>query len=553
MNIFEHWLEALRTAPLFGLGQKFSDDRAKLLAAEQFAAAGEFNTALNVARNLTLAFQAPVPFWQYPWRQWQIRPLIARLNDRVPSWRKIVSDYYVVFRSARSMAIAGDFAKAESELNSILTVYPHPDGRDLLKELQRLRQGQEWLKLGLAAELSGSLEIARYHYQNLANEFPQLQAICQRRSIVMAIHERNWTAVIASTHNSSDRLAVKYNALARYQQNQIQRLQLLRQIQQQLQAQQIEAAWQTSISYIEAMGTDAFIQQIRTEYIQPQLTNVASNWSDRYELGKQRWQQTGGNALLHDWAIAAYYRFGSNLDRLDWLQELIPIWVTASINTNLPDPAAATARIRDLISSIVDRFPDPTVKSELQLEWQRELMAVEWFGTPPTTGLRIRGVFISPGFYDLFKSQMAHVQLPEKLWAMLYTPWWRSVVTCQQGNPVRAMVYKPTDPPDSVASQLAQKFVAYHEGCYYLECRPGGFPRWREAFRVLELAKVQILQSPTWQSTIDRLCDTHQLSIWNPADRLEFANCWYDLLQSDSANIFLNFVTNSTNDGSQSS
>ena len=106
------------------------------------------------------------------------------------------------------------------------------------------------------------------------------------------------------------------------------------------------------------------------------------------------------------------------------------------------------------------------------------------------------------------------------------------------------MIFKPTTPPDTAASQFAQQFVAYHEGCYYLECRPGGFPRWREAFGMLELAKPQILDSPAWQSTLDRLCDTHQLSIWNPPDRQDFANCWYNLLRSDSAKVFLDFVTN---------
>lgn len=552
VNILDRLLEKLRTLPLFGLRQKFLADRAKLLVAEKFAAAGEFNTALNVARNLSLSLTAPVAFWQYPWRRWQVRPLIARLDAQTAVWRKIVSDYYLAFRSAELSAAASDFAGAESVLTSALNIYPHPQGLDLLKTFERLRQGQEWLRLGLAAELTGSAEIARYHYTNLANEFSELQAICNSRLAALAIRDRNWTAAIEYTQNSTDQLAVQYNGLAHYQQYQQHRWQLLREIQHQLQTEQLDRAWQSSLAYVEEFGTNGLIQQLLTEYIQPQLTTVSIDWSDRYHLAQHRWQKLGGKELLHDWAIAAYYRYQSAPDRLDWLKNLIPIWVTASINTSLasklPDPEPVITQIRNLLVSIIDQFPAETDRSELQLQWQREIMAVEYLGTPPTTGLRIRGVFISPGFYELFQSQMAHIQLPEKMWAMLYTTWWRSIVACNQGNPVQAMVFKPITPPDTAASKFAQQFVAYHEGCYYLECRPGGFPRWREAFAMLELAKSQILDAPVWQSTLDQLCDTHQLSIWHPPDRQDFANCWYNLFHSDSAKVFLDFVTNPDHD-----
>ena len=53
VTILDRLLEALLTLPLFGLKQRLLDDRSKLLVAEQFAAASEFNTALNVARNLS--------------------------------------------------------------------------------------------------------------------------------------------------------------------------------------------------------------------------------------------------------------------------------------------------------------------------------------------------------------------------------------------------------------------------------------------------------------------------------------------------------------------
>jgi hypothetical protein len=562
----DRFLASLQAAPLFGLGRQFAADRELLVAAEVFAADRQFDRALDIAKNLIISLREPVAFWQQPWRQWQVRALFDKLDPQVIYWRRVIADYQQALVSAKRIAADSDFDRAESLLYETLEVYPHRQGAALLKEVQRLRQGQEWFRLGLAAEMTGEIAAARYHYNNIRNEFPNLQVACRRRLTALALAERNWTVAIEHSNYLTDRLSLQYHGLAHYQRSQERRLQILRHIQQDLQAAKLEEAWQSSVNYIEELGSDDLIQQVINEYIQPQLTAVPSDWAGRFQLAQSRWLKAGGKTTLHDWAIAAYYRFLTAPDRLDWLQELLPIWVTASINTNLelpkssklPEAETIAVKIRDLLSNLIDQISDETDRAQLRLQWQREMTALEYLGSPPTSGLRIHGAFLTPGFYDLFQAQIKAIELPEKPWAMFYTPWWRSVLACLAGNPIQAMQAKPTisgdtesldaKSLDSVASRFAEQFVAYHEGCYYLLCKPGGFPRWREAFSMLELAQDQILKSSAWRSNVDQLCDDHHPLIWSVADRKEFADRWYRLLHSSMALDLVNAVAYEVDD-----
>jgi hypothetical protein len=556
VSTLDRFFESLRAAPLFGLGKAFASDQALLLEAEELAADRQFDRALTVAKNLIISLREPVAFWQKPWRQWQVQPLIDRLDPQVIYWRKVVAEYQQAVQSAQQIAANSDFNRAERLLRQALNIYPHRQGALLIKEIQRLRQGKEWFRLGMAAEMTGEIESARYHYENIRNEFPNLQAACRRRLAALAIAERNWAEAIEQSNYLNDRFSLHYNGLARYQQLQQRRLRTLRHIQSDLQANKLEEAWQNSVVYIEEVGHDDLLSQVINEYIQPQLTAIPADWPGRFQLAQSRWLKAGGRGTLHDWAIAAYYRAISDPENLDWFQELLPIWVTAIMNIsitlpslpNLPTAEAIAAQIRDLVVPMIDRIADETTREDLQLRWQREMTALEYLGNPPTSGVRIHGVFLSPGFYDLFKEQIKTVQLPEKKWAMLYTPWWRSVLACIQGNPIQAMLFKPAEPPDELASKYAQQFVAYHEGCYYLQCKPGGFPRWREAFPMLEIAQEQIQRSPAWRSNVDELCEGHHLLIWSNSEKKEFAQRWYKLLNTNTARAFMNFIATENDD-----
>ncbi len=549
-NTFDQLLESLRSAPLFGLGRRFVADRNLLLEAEDLAADRQFDRALNVAKQLIISLKEPVSLWLQPWRQWQIRPLLDRLDPQVIYWRQVVANYQQTLQNAQQLG-SRDLERAETMVRRALNTYPHRQGAALLKEIQRLQQGKEWLRLGLAAELTGEIATARYHYQNIQAEFPKLDKICQQRLTALAIADRNWTEARSLSKNLGDKLSAHYNGLAQYQLNQNLRLTLLRLVQSYLKNGQLEEAWQQITEHLEDAHNDDLLQRLINEYIEPQFAAIPADWPGRFQLAQSRWLQKGGRGTLHDWAVAAYYRFLSEPDRLDWLQELLPIWFTASMNTNpnLPNSQVIANQIRDLVSTMVDQLPEKATKQELQLQWQRDVTALKYLGNPPTSGLRIHGVFLSPGFYELFQSQIKTLQLPDKIWAMFYTPWWQAAIACLQGNPVQAMSVKPTIDPEAItgASKFAQQFVAYHEGCYYLQCKPGGFPRWREAFPVLEIAKEQILKSPEWRSKVDQLCDEHHILLWDVSDKKTFSRYWYSLLHTNTALDFMNFMANNDN------
>jgi hypothetical protein len=546
-STFDRLLESLRSAPLFGLGRRFLADRDLLLEAEALAADRQFDRALGVAKQLIISLKEPVALWQHPWRQWQIRPLLDRLDPQVIYWRQVVADYQQALQDAQQVG-GRDLERAERIVRRALDIYPHRQGAALLKEIQRLQQGKKWFRLGLAAELTGEIATARYHYQNIQAEFPNLQKTCQQRLMALAIADQDWEEAKKYSSSLTDKASAHYNGLAQYQQKQERRLTTLRLVQNHLEKEQLEEAWQDITEYLEDAGSDDLLRRLISDYIEPQFTSVPADWPGRFQLAQSRWLKTGGRGTLHDWAVAAYYRYLSAPDRLDWLQELLPIWFTASMNTNpnLPNAKEVANQIRDLVSTIIDQLPDETTKKELQLQWQRDVTALKYLGTPPTSGLRIHGVFLSPGFYELFQAQIKTVQLPNKIWAMFYTPWWQAAIACLQGNPVQAMSVKPAIDPDAEAlagaSKFAQQFVAYHEGCYYLQCKPGGFPRWREAFPVLEIAKEQILQSPEWRSRIDELCDEHHPLIWDVSDKKTFSRYWYSLLHTNTAMDFMNFM-----------
>jgi hypothetical protein len=550
-STFDRWLESLRTAPLFGLGRRFVADRDLLLAAEALAEDRQYDRALNVAKQLIISLKEPVSLWLNPWRQWQIRPLFDRLDPQIIYWRQVVADYQQALQDAQQ-AGSRDLERAEAMVRRALNIYPHRQGAALLKEIQRLQQGKEWFRLGLAAELTGEIATARYHYQNIQAEFPKLQTSCQQRLTVLAIADRNWAEAISLSENLDDKLSAHYNGLAQYQLNQDLRLTALRIVQRCLEKGQLEEAWQEIARHLEDVNNDNLLQRLINEYIEPQFAAIPADWPGRFQLAQSRWLQKGGRGTLHDWAVAAYYRFLSEPDRLDWLQELLPIWFTASmnINPNLPNAQAIASQIRDLVSTTIDQLPDEDNKKDFQLQWQRDMTALKYLGTPPTSGLRIQGVFLSPGFYELFRSQIKTVQLPAKTWAMFYTNWWQAAIACLQGNPVQAMSVKPSIDAEAItgASKFAQQFVAYHEGCYYLQCKPGGFPRWREAFPVLEIAKDQILKSPAWRSKVDELCDEHHSLIWDVSDKKTFARYWYSLLHTKTALEFMNFMTSNDDD-----
>ncbi len=555
VSMVDRLLNFLLTSHFLGLWGYALLDR--VIAAEKLAQQGYYQQAISLTEKLTKQCQEPASLWQRFWRRWQVKILLDRLKPQIPKWYQAIAACRQSVSNALEAATSSDFRHAETILQQALLLCVDSQGIQLLQEIQHRQQAQAWLQSALAAEQAGENTTARDYYQRIYNDFHDLENFCQRRLTAVAIADRNWLEAIQYSRDLTDKISVSYNKLACAQQAKQQQLQMLNDIQQKLELNNVEEAWRRSIGYIEELGADDLIQQILIEYIQPQLKNGLVIWSGRFQLAQNYWLKFGGNSTLHDWAVAAYYRFLAYPERLDWLQELLSIWMTASMNMELDtplilggfnsasddaeiDPVTIIKHLRELPSKLIDQVPDEYIRNELRLQWQREMMA--WEHLPFNDGLLIHGALLSPGFYDLIQSRIGMVQLPAETWALLYTPWWRSVLACFQGNTLQAMQCQPAERADSAVARFALQFMAYYEGCYYLQPNTGGFPRWREAFPKLQLAKDQIWDSE-WYWEVDRLCDEHHPMIWDSSDRWIFANRWYDLLQSESAATFLNFLT----------
>ncbi|MEH1857952.1 MAG: hypothetical protein V7L21_08125 [Nostoc sp.] len=108
------------------------------------------------------------------------------------------------------------------------------------------------------------------------------------------------------------------------------------------------------------------------------------------------------------------------------------------------------------------------------------------------------------------------------------------MAACLEGDYQRAIQLKPSTTANIDITAFAQRFVAYHEGCYQLQQQ-----KWQEAIIPLKQAKPEIQASNDWQQEIDRLCGLQRQTISESQEHLEFAQFCYDLLGSRDARSYL--------------
>ncbi|MEH2404012.1 hypothetical protein [Nostoc sp.] len=152
--------------------------------------------------------------------------------------------------------------------------------------------------------------------------------------------------------------------------------------------------------------------------------------------------------------------------------------------------------------------------------------------------MKIKDVFITPSCYQYYLPEWQgifenRIHANQKILSSLYTNWGLAVAACLEGDYQRAIQLKPSTANNSEITAFAQKFVAYHEGCYQLQ------QKWREAIIPLKQAKPEIQANKDWQQEIDRLCGLQRQVISEFQEHLEFAEFWYDLLGSRDARSYL--------------
>lgn len=468
-------------------------------------------------------------------------------------------------------------------LESTLTNFPRSDGTELLEQLKRTIKGREKFRQGLNAEEVGALKGASSMYEE-AKVFLDDPTECLLRLGVVAIKMENWAIAQSHLQGVPGEQAAYLRGFAYakegnlqqahrewqplthtaigYQRNalkvlaQQQRLLELQKIEQLVKAESFANAKKVSAAFIQKFGSDSLVEKNLDEHIQPRLEATlwqGSNWRTIVNTVKQVWIEQPNFTSLHNWVVATYYYalvkpqevrdFGS-------LENLIVALSTALANLhsdpslqNVPwlgntpvDYDSISSNLRRRMEEAIDTHKIKNTDEYLKLRdrYRLEMVSVRLIASSPTKGLKFQGIYITPGCYELHKQALKDTKLPAHLWGTLYTSWGLAVAACVEGDTQRAIQLIPSIKLSSEAELFAQKFVAYHEGCYHLQQQ-----KWQRAKIGLKQAQAEIRASIDWQKEVDRLCGLQRQLLSEFTEHLEFAQFWYDLLGSQASRSYL--------------
>ncbi|MEC4852559.1 MAG: hypothetical protein SAJ12_16365 [Jaaginema sp. PMC 1079.18] len=189
-------------------------------------------------------------------------------------------------------------------------------------------------------------------------------------------------------------------------------------------------------------------------------------------------------------------------------------------------------KLEDAIESIKDKNPNDYLR--FRDLYRREMVALRLMGTPPKSGAKQNNLFLTPGCWIRYFSSLSTPRITDKILQALYSKWGLAVAACIEGDTARAIQLKPTIGFVVKGEQFAQQLVSYYEGCYHLQQK-----QWRNAILPIKQAREEIKANQDWRKEIDRLCQQQRLAISEVNEHLDFAQSWYDILDSQAARSYL--------------
>lgn len=281
-------------------------------------------------------------------------------------------------------------------------------------------------------------------------------------------------------------------------------------------AESLEYAKEVSTAFIQKFAADSLVVRNLDEHIQPRLEAAVwqnSNWRTIVKTVKQVWIEQPNLTSLHNWVVATYYYalvkpqetrdFGS-------LENLIIALSTALANLhgdpslqNVPwlgntpvDYDSISSNLLRRMEEVIDNHKVKNIDEYLKLRdrYRLEMVSLRLIISSPTKGLKVQGISITPGCYQLHEKKLKDTKFPAHLWATLYTSWGLAVAACVEGDTQRAIQLIPSIKLSGEAELFAQKFVAYHEGCYHLQQQ-----KWQRAKVALKQAQAEIRASTDWE------------------------------------------------------
>ncbi|HEY9668931.1 MAG TPA: hypothetical protein V6C91_19130, partial [Coleofasciculaceae cyanobacterium] len=560
--------------------------------AEQLSNNGKFLEAVSLANKILERWSSPSPsFLERQFSKWAMSDRLKQLREQLNTWQTdALVEYNVALRQAHQIAVQGRFQDAIAQFEPVHHQFPQAGGLYLLRELRRIVDGKRHFHQGLLAEKAGDFEGATEHYQNAVMYIPQLRTQCCMRLAILAVKTNNWTQALSRLEGISGEQAAYIRGFAYIKQEnwqqaqqewqslsypgiqqqyevlntliQIQekrdRLLVMQEIEQYIDSENLEAAESASKSFIKKFGFDPLVQANLDEHIAPRLETVAweeRDWSRIAKAAEQRWIKQQDVTSLHNWVVASYYQAQTDPNQLADLiiacsTDLANLHQNPSL-VNLPwrentlaDWGEVALALKQKIEEKINTLADENRKKQLRELLRLDTYALELMGNPPTCGMMVNDVFLTPGCYERHRTQLNAVSFLEdpdanaddtnQLLATLYTVWGSVVVACQDGDLVRALQIKRGLKVSSDTEQFAYHFVSYHEGRYRLQSS-----RWREAIIPLKQARTLIKANVQWYEMIDKLCETYCQAIETIDEYQDFIQFWDDLLDSPIAKRYL--------------
>lgn len=313
----------------------------------------------------------------------------------------------------------------------------------------------------------------------------------------------------------------------------------------------LEEAKLLSQEFIDKFGVDPIVEQNLDKHIQPRLEAqiwAMGNWDKIARATEKKWLETQNAQSLHNWAIATYYQARKYPDQLP---NFIIAWSTAlanlEINPCLKDISwlgsrtisleTVSEQLHKILETLIEGVKDNNIEQYFHLRdlHRQEKLALSLMGNTPSCGVRVKGLFITPGCYQYYRNHLPNIDFPTKPWGALYTDWGKAVAACLSGDIDRAIQIKPRRSKSPVEN-FAQVLVSYHAGCYYLKQEI-----WREAIYSLRQAQTEIKANCDWTQEIENLCQlqSKKIASENLEDNLDLAEFWFQISESQTAKIYL--------------
>ncbi|OKH54074.1 peptidase M, neutral zinc metallopeptidase site [Calothrix sp. HK-06] len=493
--------------------------------------------------------------------------------------------YYTAFTKANIASNEGRLRSAIALLEAALNKFPRQDGIALLEKLQRTVKGKEKYRLGLQAEKAGNFTEATTLYKSAAVLLPN-STDCKIRLGIVAIKTEEWSIAISQltdieTEQSRYLRGFAYakqgqlqtahrewqnlqqtNKLVRQQENikvisQRQKLLSLKQIEEFIVNDNLEQAQTSSQEHLQKFGSDSLVEVNLNEHILPRIKSKVwqnKHWHTLADTTIKLWESSPNIINLHNWLIATYYQVFSDAST-GVIEDLIIALPTALANLNqdltlhdIPwlenqkvDLELISLELQRRLEETIDKFQANQLEQYLKFrdKYRLEKVALRLMGNPVQIGMKVKKLFITPGCYSRFFNKwqnflVTDIHPSERILQTLYTPWGLSVAACLESDVARAIQIKPLKANNNNIELFALAFVAYHEGCHYLQQQ-----QWQKAATYLNQAKTEIKAFPDWIQEIDRLCLLQRQVISEFEEHLKFAQFWYDLIGSKLAKSYL--------------